>query len=223
MASQSSLQTLSQCANLLKNEMGEQSPALVTLKRWSAEGLLDDAKTIPQNGVRAKYNYRSVLRLAKKQSAKRASNKPSPTPVAVEAAPTNALYQAFLHRLDEQASQQKQAPQTSVVSHPELVQAITQELKPLIEQAVLQSQKQMENGLVNLDHIRKSLMLRYDSENSALRLKVDELTQFRRKEDASTLDLSKMNQRLATLADKLNEMSSQVSELKSTIELLIKR
>lgn len=198
--------TLQECADRLRRDLKLQAPALVTLKRWSASGLLDAAKTVPDGAARAKYSYSMVLQVARKNTRGRV---PSGGAV-IRSESTPAHRPADVARHDVRSPD---SPKSTVeVDLALLSKAIAAELAPIMTQALAAAQKQMFDGLANLDATRKSLMLRYDAEVHGLRDTVASLRLEQKRLSVEAVDVGRLNQQLSRLTDRIESAVSMLKE-----------
>lgn len=200
--------TLQECADRLRLDLKLQAPALVTLKRWSASGLLDVAKTVPDGAARAKYSYPMVLQVARKNTRSRA---PSRSPARLDASSAHRPIAAA--RPEVRSSD---APKSTVeIDLAHLSKAVAAELAPIMSQALVATQKQVLDGLANLDATRKSLMLRYDAEVHSLRDTVVALRLEQKRLSAEAVDVGRLNVQLSRLTDRIESLHTKIERGKS--------
>lgn len=213
--------SLQECSDLLQKEVPS-APALVTLKRWSAGGILDGAKMYPDGATRPKYNYEVVLKIVKKHISINAPTAPTAKKGVVQiqdsSAPAVSLSVSTGDDVTPTQSLAQMVPPTPVAAplfnEGALVEAIKElinaELRPILSDAIAQSQKQMIDGLTNLDSIRKILMVKYDAEIHSLRTRLNEVLaeNERLKESSSGLNAERINAHLGRISMKLDSISN---------------
>jgi len=214
MASDRDQLTLQECAARLHAEvhLGGPAPSLITLKRWSAAGLLDKAKAVPAGSVRAKYQYARVRNLVK---AKIQRNRRSQAAGKRAASGKSAARGAEPSRVDD-ADQDHEPNETSQlikVDLEQLTSVVTAELSKITQTALAVSRQQIMDGLANLDATRKMLMQRYDAEFHLLRSRVEELTAENKRLRAEAGDLDG-----ARIVSSLNHIRNNVATLVAKLE-----
>lgn len=185
----------------MRQDMKLGAPALITLKRWSASGLLDEAKIIPDGALRAKYRYDHVLIVAKRYTRiKPIVQHRTLEPITLKSElPLGVLGLTELEMPPVKSQEEGRAVDTEKLS-----KSIADELSPMIEKSVASIQKQMLDGLANLDATRKSLMLKYDAELHYLRERVAHLTSENRRLSMDVVDASKLNIRLSKIQESID-------------------
>lgn len=195
--------TLPECHKRLVADMGaNNAPSMPTLKRWSASGRLDSYKKSGE-GQRPKFQYDGLLS-ASKQFHVKVSNRvrvgrPKTPSIASNADSTGTS--KSIVRLD----QTHVPPGTD-----EIASAVILGLQPLIEdfltKAASSAQKQMNEAIHALEGVRRSLMLKYDSQNETLRSRNEELNAELRKLKSESMDLMRHNAVLSRIAEKLDRL-----------------
>lgn len=204
--------TLVECASRLKDDLGDQAPALITLKRWSAGKQLNKAKYISKSttaGVksRPKYHYDKVLDVA--LGSRGLSSLPVKQVVLTPAIPkaSEASTQATVDMVNP--------TNLNVNDLSELSDTIISRLKPHLDALVLkaleQSHKDVTNAINNVESVRRTLMLKYDAQVDALRNKCDELVAENRKLKSEVMDANRVSSQLARLNDRIDQANSVLS------------
>lgn len=210
--------SLQDCAIRLREDLAHQAPALITLKRWSASGALDKAKVVSEGGTRPKYKYSVVLDIAKNTFRRKPSEPRKPSHAGIPL-PTHSArrLEAFTTSNPVQTRVEPVVDINTIadtVNLNHLSKAVADELKPILAQALQVVQKQMLDGLANLDATRKSLMLRYDTEIHTMRERMTEVLAENKRLSAQALDAARINGQLARLNDKFDALPSNSGELK---------
>ncbi len=199
MAAQEEPISLAECHRRLVTELGDQAPADITLKRWKKDGKLKKAAARGTgSGRTARYHFVEVLKIAKGVSL--ASRPTAPRRVALQSAGEGlspaALQQIahmFAHQIATALKNHTGAAPTGPV--PSIAAAAPSSASPGLPDGV----RELKAAADNLEATRRMLMNRYDSEITALRSRVLQLTEDLRTAQSNSLDTSRMTQRLGTV------------------------
>lgn len=225
---QEQLLSLDECRSLLLSELGDSTPALVTLKRWSQGGLLDCAKRIPDKGRRVRFHYQDLAARVRELSRSRIAPQDAPPPSIHTA---TQVEQVLVHNASElrashRAAERVAAPDAEVEEFSAKVQArlgpdlaealrpvLDDVLRPLLSEALAATQKQLTDGLANIRSIERSLMLRFDNENQLLRNKVAELKQEndRLRQQSNPIDMVRLQMTLTRLTEQIDALKREGS------------
>lgn len=180
------LMTLPQVATrlALPTELGGRAPALVSLKRWSAAGVLQQAQHFPAGRNRPLYDYKAVREICLSKLPMRFDD--------LQAQPA-ALASS------QQAPQETGTPGPGGQADPELLARLGaleaaserrhEEFRQVISQLTQQISR-MASAAENLEHTRKSLMNRYDAELSGLRSQLEQMQTASKASSGPGLDIT---------------------------------
>ncbi len=170
------LMALPQCAArlALPTELGGRAPALVSLKRWSAAGVLQSAQHFPAGRNRPLYDYQAVKAICQSklpmrfdEAGQAAAALAPPGTASTDLTPVLERLAGLEAALQAQASQQQAA-----------LKEISTHLAKLSSAAE------------NLEHTRRSLMTRYDAEMTTLRTRIEQLQSAARESTGPGIDLA---------------------------------
>ena len=185
--------SLNICAERLRaaDALGDQAPAHITLKRWSADGKL--ASAVIRHGKRKLYDPQQVLRIAVQAQKGRVTHEGAGSQVAVTALPSSSP--------DSSASQPRNE---GVPADRVLLDRIALGIEGLRDE-FMNRLASIENGLSNLEATRRLLMTKYDAEATLLRGRVASLERDASAAQGSTpsVDVAKLNMLLSRVSDQL--------------------
>lgn len=195
---------LTDCHRLLVRELGEEAPALVTMKRHAASGLLNRAVAQAAEGRRTTYLYRAVLEIYAAQAlatrtatTNAATRAPGPKASAPQAAGAGAAPAPDLSQLE---------PMLRRIVAESLNQALAP-LRTQVERAADQA--------AGLAAVRTSLMLKYDSAHAAA-VNQAEMAQTQLRDARRGVDLEaslrQVQSNVARLAQEVQRLSGLVEE-----------
>lgn len=208
--------TLQQCADQLKQDLRARVPAMITLKRWSSSGLLDHAKTLTKDNKRPKYVYAAVLAFVQSKHKNYSSKEASPPAESSQSAQRHhgqdrdigvhdTAARAPIHKPTALGDAGAASTDTAF-----LLTSIERMLTPLVNDALGSVQRELGNGLSNLDAIRRMMMTKYENESTALRARVAELTSENHQLKSVSIDASKLNLQISRLSEKVDSLTTQL-------------
>ena len=212
--------SLNDCHQLLIEELGNAAPSLITLKRWSASGILDGAKAVGQGAIRAKYKVGTVFQIVKDTfhpslHARQIGHSAhlDRTSITLSDAQQEGDNNADDRLNHAGANGPPTGPQMGAsIANASVIDAdqIKRILEPLVEEALRKTQSELNRAILQVDDIRKTLMIRYDNELHALKNKVVELTAENarlKNASASSSDNTKILIQLSRISDTVNEIA----------------
>jgi len=161
--------------------LGARAPSLVTLKRWSAAGHLEQAQHKVPGRSRALYRLEMVKQICLAKQPARAQDVSQAAPASADLTPVLDRLQA----LEAQASRQEQ-----------LMVELTAQVSKL------------HTAVAALDHVRRSLMTRYDNEMTLLRSRHEQMQNAVRDTPSLEVAAARLTQtahRLEHIAQALNK------------------
>lgn len=206
--------SLTQSHELAQERFGKETPSLITLKRWSASGRLDQAKTDSIGGSKPKYKLPVLFEIIEKSIQNKqgrvvnglvseryvAKEVPNADKVFANDKKTDATNSAQTlsnhEHFDEAINKLKD----------EIIKSIRTEIKTLIQQALESVQSDMLKSINQIDDIRKTLMTRYDNEAYALRTKINDLEEANLRLKNSTMESSKISIQLSRIMDSIGQL-----------------
>jgi hypothetical protein len=198
--------SLSECHRRLCEELGDDAPAEITLKRWKKDGKLDKAVVRGTgHGRSARFHYNEVLRITRGQSL---ATRPHTIPARPRATPASA-----------ELSPEAIAQIAKLVAE-QLLAALPGSAAPATSAARAadtQVPAELLDAIRTLEHTRKTLMVRYDSEITGLKARVDQLAEQVKGAQAPTLELSRINQRLGAIAGMLEQGAAAREEAAAVV------
>lgn len=210
------LLSLPECQARLRASVGPHAPTLITLKRWSASGKLDAAK-VQSGRARPRYRYGDVEEVARKHAARSTSARARDHRVKaaaragvagqgenavliVDRGDLDALKSAVgeqLAKLGGGLMEEVKAGIADKILGEVVAQAMTAAMSRLTKDIV--------ETVASVEVIRRTLMLKYDSETAMLRARNEELKaeNDRLKRAAVDLDAQRISAQLNKIIDRL--------------------
>jgi len=211
------LLSLPECEVRLRGAIGAHAPTLITLKRWSAGGRLDEAKVRDHRG-RPRYRYSRVEEVARARAAqststharaerlKAAGRAGQRGVLMVDTRDLEALKNVVTLQLEELGGQLVEQVRAGISE-----KVLTDVVSKAVAGAMEQLSKDITATVASVDAIRKSLMLKYDAEVAMLRGRIDELKAENERLKASasgSLDAQRVYAQLNRVLDKLGALQN---------------
>ena len=187
----------------LSAELGDRCPALITLKRWSAQGRIGAGGETTRG--RKRYSYAEVREAALKEYSKQMRVTPGGR-LAITANGSRARRgaEAGLAEIERKVQAAVDAGVAGLATKIERVLR-NDVLADAVARGVAQITAEVTEGLKGMEVSRKAMMLKYDGVDSLLRAKIAALEEEngRLKAQGMNIDLQRLNATLRQLLDKL--------------------
>lgn len=190
--------SLSDCHDLARQQLGAAAPSLVTLKRWSAAGILDEAKTPRREGGRPRYRPELVLAVVRRRQAVPSEEAgasdapPAPAAQGKATAPPeqNAFADEALEALRRDVSQIQEATQALAAGQRQLASAV---------EALTLQVGSIARDMGNLDAARKMLMVNSDALTNQLRQRAEAAERALRSQQTNEVDHMRLMRALGSI------------------------